>query len=119
MTIQQILERLGGEQFLRRLVGQIETVAAATEETGSPGKVTLTVKTFKPKEAEQGDHYVGLETRIVATMPAPRSRKTGLYVDEDGLHTNDPRQQRMELRAVETPEPTVRETDGGASVREA
>ena len=119
MTIQQILERLGGEQFLRRLVGQIETVAAATEETGSPGKVTLTVKTFKPKEAEQGDHYVGLETRIVATHPSRPARMTGLYVDGQGLHGDDPKQQRMELRAVESDTATVRESDADASVREA
>lgn len=119
MTIGEKLRRLGGEAFIHRLVQDIEEVARSTDETRGKGKVVLTVKTSKHKNSETNDGFVTFETQIVASHPSRPARMTGLYVDDQGLHGDDPKQQRMELRAVETPEPTVRETDGGASVREA
>lgn len=101
MTTAQILERLGGDAFLQRLAGQIRAVAQATDEVGTNGKVVVTVTTFKPKEADVGDLYVGFQTAIVPTYPKPKPHKTGLFVDGDGMHTGDPRQQVLELRAVE------------------
>ena len=113
MSIQQIMERLGGEAIFQRLIGAIEAVALASDETGQVGKVTLTVKTGKPKGAEKGDGYVALETRLVAVPPSPSARLTGLYVDEDGLHGDDPRQQRLDLRAVPQGEPEARRVQVG------
>lgn len=114
MTTAQIMERLGGEAFIQRLAGQILAVANATDETGQPGKVTLTVKTFKPKEAEAGDLYTGFETGIAPTYPKPKPHKTGLYVSEDGLFTSDPRQTEIEgLRAVEQGQPQARDVSVG------
>lgn len=120
MTRGQILDRLGGEAFLDRMLGQIEAVAFSTDQTGSKGKFVLTVKTFKPKEAEVRDGYVGFETDPVPTLARPKSRKTALYVSEDGLHTNDPRQVEMELRAVEQGDGETRQVHvGNPDVRKA
>lgn len=103
MTMQQVLQRLGGEAFLQKLIGQVETIGQASDETGRPGQVTLTVKTFKPKEGDTGDLYVGFETDCrITKMPTPKPRRTGLYVSPEGIHTDDPRQVEMELKAVET-----------------
>lgn len=114
MGLQQIMQRLGGPEIFNRLREAIETVGLATDETGQPGKVTLTIKTSKPKGAEKGDRYVAFETRIVATAPSPAAKPTGLYVDESGLHSADPRQTRMELRAVEQGQGETRETSVGS-----
>lgn len=113
MSTARVLERLGGEQFVQRLVGQIEAIAQAVEETGQPGKVTLVVKVFKPKEAERGDLFVGFETQLAPTLPKPKSRKTALYITEDGLATSDTRQQQMDLRVVEQGTPEARTVEQG------
>lgn len=108
MTLQHLMARLGGEAILGRLMDAIESVAVATDETGQAGKVVLTIKTFKEKGSEKRDRYVGFETRLVAVPPSPSARSTGLYVDEDGIYASDPRQQQMDLRAVESGDPETR-----------
>lgn len=113
LNIQQAMQRLGGEAILARLIGSIEAVALATDECGQKGKITLTIKTFKEKGSEKGDGFVGFETQLVAVPPSPSARATGLYVDEQGLHTDDPRQTRMELRAVEQGQPETRDVPVG------
>jgi hypothetical protein len=113
LTIQQAMQRLGGEAIFSRLIGSIEGVALATDECGQKGKVTLTITTFKEKGSEKGDGFVGFETRLVAVPPSPSARATGLYVNEDGLYTDDPRQQRMDLRAVPQGQPEARDVPVG------
>lgn len=110
LTTGQILEKLGGEAFIQSWLGYVLAVAQATDETGQKGKVTLTVTTFKPKEAQPGDAYDGFETQITPTYPKPKPHKVGLFVGEGGLFTSDPRQQELEggLRAVETGQPEAR-----------
>ena len=120
MTTQEILRRLGGDRFIQALLEDIEAVARGTDERGGKGKVTLTVKTSKHKNSERGDGYVEFETRLVAAPPARPARMTGLYVDDFGLHGDDPRQPKMDLRTVETPVATVRDAGTAApTVREA
>jgi len=120
LNIQQAMQRLGGEAIFARLIGAIESVALATDETAQKGKVTLTITSFKPKGSEKQDGYIGFETRLVAVPPSPASRATGLYVSEDGLHSDDPRQVRMELKAVETGDPETRQVAvGNPEVRRA
>ena len=113
LNIQQAMQRLGGAEIFARLIGAIESVGLATDETGQKGKVTLTISSFKPKGSEKSDGYIGFETRLVAVPPSPSSRSTGLYVDEGGLHTDDPRQVRMDLRAVPQGEPEARDVAVG------
>lgn len=113
LNIQQAMQRLGGAEIFARLIGAIEAVGLATDETGQKGKVTLTIASFKPKGSEKGDGYIGFETRLVAVPPSPSSRATGLYVSEDGLHMDDPRQVRMDLRAVPQGEPEARDVAVG------
>jgi hypothetical protein len=119
MTIQEKLRRLGGDQFIQRLIQDIEDVALSTDETRGKGKIVLTVKTSKHKNSETGDGYVEFETQLVATHPSRPARMTGLYVDQEGLHGDDPKQSRLDLRAVETPTATVRQSDADTTVREA
>lgn len=107
------MQRLGGEAIFSRLIGAIEAVALATDETGQKGKVTLTIGSFKPKGTEKGDGYIGFETRLVAVPPSPSARATGLYVNEEGLHADDPRQTRLDLRAVPQGEPETRDVPVG------
>lgn len=113
MNAQQILNRLGGEAFVSRLIGAIETIGLATDESGQKGKVTLTVVSFKEKGAERHDGFVGYETKLVTVPPSPPSRATGLYVSEDGLFINDPRQTEMELKVVEQGQPETRDVAVG------
>lgn len=120
LNIQQAMQRLGGEAIFSRLIGAIESVALATDETAQKGKVVLTITSFKPKGAEKQDGYIGFETRVVATPPSPAARGTGLYVSEEGLHADDPRQTRMELRAVEQGQGETRDVPvGNPDVRRA
>ena len=120
LTIGQALQRLGGEAFLQRLIGQVEAVAQATDETGQPGKVTLTVKTVKPKEASIRDQYVAFETSVAPTYPKPKPHKTGLYVNGDGLHTAPPDQIEMDLKVVSQGQPETRTvTVGQPEARQA
>jgi hypothetical protein len=51
LTIQQAMQRLGGEAIFSRLIGSIEGVALATDECGQKGKVTLTITTFRAEDA--------------------------------------------------------------------
>lgn len=119
MTPQQILKRLGGDEFILSLLEEIESVARATDERGGKGKFTLTIKTDKHKNSERGDGLVVFETRMVAAPAARPVKVTALYVDDFGLHGDDPRQEQMDLRAVETPSATVREPSVDTTVREA
>lgn len=113
LNIQQAMQRLGGAEIFARLIGAIEQIGLATDETGQKGKVTLTISSFKAKGSEKGDGYIGFETRLVAVPPSPSSRATGLYVSEEGLHSDDPRQTRMELKAVATGEGETRDVPVG------
>lgn len=101
MTNAQILQRLGGEAFLQKIITQVRAIGEASDATGRPGQVKLTVKSFKPKEGEVGDLYVGFETEcVISKMPTPKPRTVGLYVSEEGLSTSNPLQEEMDLRAV-------------------
>lgn len=108
LNAQQLLNRLGGEAFVGRLIAAIETIGLATDDIGQKGKVTLTIVSSKPKGAEKGDGYVEYDTKLSTVPPSRGARATGLYVDEDGLHVDDPRQTKLELRAVPESAPDVR-----------
>lgn len=114
MTTQHVLQRLGGDGFLQKLLEQVRTIGMATDETGRPGQVTLTIKTIKPKEGETGDQYVAFETESkIAKMPTPKPRRTGLYVSDEGLHVEPPLQEELDLRVVETSEGETRQVPAG------
>lgn len=118
MTIQQVMRRIGGQEIFERLVAEIQRVAWETGETGGKGKVTFTVETSKPKGSTLDDPMIQFKTQLVPKLPAAPARVTHLYVGEEGLSTDDPRQVPMELRAVET-SATVRQTEADTTVREA
>lgn len=120
MNLQQVMQRLGGEAIFSRLIEAIETIGLATDETGQKGKAVLTISSFKLKNTEKGDGFIGFETRLVTTPPSPSARSTGLYVDERGLHVDDPSQTRMDLRPVPASEAEARPVAEAAPViREA
>lgn len=95
------------------MLEQIESAAFSTDQTGRPGSYTLKVKTFKPKEGEVRDGYVGFETDPEVKLARPKPRRTGMYVSPEGLHTDDPRQAPMDLRAVPQGEPETRDVAVG------
>jgi hypothetical protein len=114
LSVGQLMERLGGEAFMQRLTGMILDLAAATDETGQAGSLTFKVKTFKEKGSERRDGYVGFAPTVSVSAPKPALRPTGLYVSERGFHADDPRQQAMELRAVEASDGETRQVQVGA-----
>lgn len=114
LSIQQIMERLGGDQFIQRLWNEIHDVSLATDVTGQKGKVTLTIASFKEKGSDKGDGYVGYETKLMAVPPAPPARRVGLYVSQSGIHLNDPRQVPLPVREVEAGNVETRQVQVGA-----
>lgn len=120
MSLQEVLQRLGGRAIFQQIAEHIQTVAHATGQTGGKGKLTITIETSKTKGSTIDDPMIQFKTQLVPKLPAAPAKVTHLYVSEDGLHSDDPRQVPMEFRVVENEAADIRQADDTRpNVREA
>lgn len=119
MDALSIAKRLAGGYLIGELTAALEAVAAEVVESGNPGKVSISFA-VKPVGKDRGDPRVIVEESIDRKPPTRPVRGSIFYAYQGELHVDDPRQVRMDFRAVTDQPADIRETDDApAPVREA
>lgn len=94
-------------QFLEDAADELQKVVRAVDESGKPGKLTITL-TIKPASKGQGAYI--LSDKVKATLPELPLGETILFATPDGnLVTTDPRQQKLDLKAIAPVGATIRD----------
>lgn len=105
-----VLRELAGGSTFEQLTTELTEVVVAVKETGSAGKLTLTLD-IKPN----GAHGVEVSDKITTKIPKEDRGSTLFFTDAEGsLHRRDPRQQKLPLRqvGVEDHDPETGEVHG-------
>lgn len=105
--ITDTLRLLDGGAFLDRCSDELASLVKAVEATGKTGKLTLTLdlKTV-------GNGAVQITPKCSASVPEPKPDTTLLWATTEGnLVLDNPNQQKLDLRQVET-RPTELRTAG-------
>jgi curli biogenesis system outer membrane secretion channel CsgG len=101
-----ILQRLGSGQLLDDLSEALTATAAEVVETGKPGKVTVS---FKISNKHQGDVLVMIDETVARVSPKDDPKGAFFFAVNGALHRDDPRQAKMDFRAVDTETGEIRE----------
>ena len=110
------LQRLGQGRLIEELHQALVATAEEVRETGKPGAVTLTLKV---SNAAQGEPMMVITDQITRKSPSKAPRSAFLYAVDGELHREDPRQTRMEFRAVDvTSGEIIEPTDHAPEIRE-
>lgn len=102
---------------LELLADFLQTTSDEVRVYGTPGSVTLKID-IKPLK-EGGTRPQGIIPSVSRKPAKPKIEGVIRFNRNGRLSRADDRQKQMELRSVENDTPTVRESDAGASVREA
>lgn len=95
----EVLRDLAGGEICTTLDRHLIDATAAVLENRGTAKLTLEL-TIKPNS----QHSVEIVPAIKAKLPEPPRARTMMFVDEHfGLRREDPRQEPLPLRQVETP----------------
>ena len=94
-----VLQRLGSGRLMEELHKALTQTAAEVVETGNPGTVTLALRITTKG---QGNPMVVIDESVGRTPPKKAAQGAILWALEGQLHSQDPRQARMEFRAVDT-----------------
>ena len=109
-SIVDALRHVQGGEFLDRCSDAMQQLALAVDETGKGGKLTIEIGVAKLTRGGA----VTLKGKVTVKRPAEQPHEGIFWVSPEGnLLTEDPKQQRLELRAVEQPEPGALRTVGG------
>lgn len=85
-------------QFLEDCADELQKAVAAVVETGKAAKLTIEI-------AAKGNGAVVLSDRVRAKLPELGAGETIMFVTtENNLVPNDPRQQKLDLKAAPAPE---------------
>ena len=103
-----ILQRLGSGKLVDLIADALVATADEVVTTGNPGAVTikLTVTT-----SQQGDPMVIIHPAINRATPKVEPNPGFFFAVEGELHREDPRQIRMDFRAVDTETGEIRQVD--------
>jgi hypothetical protein len=96
--ITDTLRLLDGGAFMDRCSDELATLVKAVEATGKTGKlsITLDLKTV-------GNGAVQISPKVNAAVPEPKPDTTLLWATVEGnLVVDNPSQQKLDLRQVET-----------------
>jgi hypothetical protein len=96
--ITDTLRLLDGGAFMDRCSDELATLVKAVEATGKTGKlsITLDLKTV-------GNGAVQISPKVNAAVPEPKPDSTLLWATVEGnLVVDNPSQQKLDLRQVET-----------------
>ncbi len=95
----EVLRDLAGGEIAADLDKRLAECVEAVLAHHGVAQLTLTLK-VKPNS----QHTVEIDPAIKTKLPEPARARTMMFVDEHfGLRREDPRQQKLELRQVETP----------------
>lgn len=92
----QVLQRLGGGKFLEDLADQLEL---ASKDVLSAGQGATVTARFRLTPAAGSDIGIVVEESLARTTPK-RKPRGAIFYSHDGLHSEDPRQTRMEGFAI-------------------
>jgi hypothetical protein len=82
----------------------LQQVVAAVRQTGKSGSITLTLKVAPA--AKNSTDVLMVESQVKTKLPEPERGMTIFYAtDQNTLVRNDPKQQRLPLRAVDIDTP--------------
>lgn len=96
--ITDTLRSLGSGTFIDEASDALNKLVTAVDETGRAGKLTLTLSV---KKASRGSGAMVVMDEIKLALPKQDSRETMLFATPEGnLVTEDPRQQKLELKSV-------------------
>ncbi|MCG8991790.1 hypothetical protein LH427_01955 [Laribacter hongkongensis] len=96
--ITDTLKDLGHGSFIDEASDALNKLVAAVSDTGRGGKLTLTLSV---KKATRGSGAMIVQDEIKLSLPKQEARETMLFATpENNLTTEDPRQQRLELKSV-------------------
>lgn len=101
------IKRLGGGLFLERLGAELGAVADEVVETRRKGKVTITLEIVALDQG--GELAVAINETITRKVPTRRPLGAIFYAHEGGLYRDDPRQIKMQFRAVPEGDGAVRD----------
>lgn len=98
----ETLNRLDAGMLMDDATEKLAEVVKSVEETGKAGELTIKVKVRKATAGA-----LALEGVVTSKMPPKEKFESLLFATPEGnLLAEDPRQQRLELRQVETSIPT-------------
>lgn len=101
-----VLQRLGSGKLLDELHEALVTTAQEVVETGNPGAVTLKLRI---STRGQGNALITVEESVGRTPPVRAPKGAILWALDGDLYGQDPRQMKMELRAVDMETGEIRE----------
>ena len=111
------IKRLGGGHFLEQVADQLGAVAEEVVRTRQKGSVTIKLEVVALNQG--GELAVAINETITRKVPSRKPLGAIFYAHDGGLYRDDPRQARMQFKAVPDSEGTVREVaDAPAIVRE-
>ena len=109
--ITETLRFLQGGTFMDDASGQLAELVSAVNATGKGGKITLEITVKKMSKGA-----CGVTGKIKMSKPHEAPDATLMFPTDDGdLLTEDPRQQKLELKTVSTAPATVLKTAGAQS----
>lgn len=106
MDTLSVLQRLGSGRLLDELHEALKATAAEVVATGKPGVVALTLKV---STKSKGDVMIVIDEAIKRTSPVKDPRGAMFYAVYDDLWREDPRQEPMPFRTVDTESGEIRE----------
>lgn len=110
------LQRLGGGHMIEELCEALVATAEEVVATKKTGSVSLTLKITK----SIGEELAVIITETIKRSSPARGERGAMFFALDGqLHREDPRQIKMELRAVDGQSELRVSEDRGIQVREA
>ena len=101
-----VVQRLGSGRLLDELREALAATAEEVVATGKPGTVTVTLKV---SNKGQGDPLVMVDEVVSRASPKRDPRGAYFFALDGELHREDPRQQVMEFRSIDTTTGEVRE----------
>lgn len=97
----EILQQLGGGQVYQDLTDKLTEIVCGVQETRKSGEISIKL-TIKPN----GEHGVMVAEQVKAKVPERPRGETLFFVNSAGhLMRDDPRQERLPLRRIETAMP--------------
>lgn len=107
---------LGGGHFVENLADALRRLASEVREKGKAGGLSVSFKV--DTTADETMVTVGYEMKL--KPPAAPAMGSMFFVNEDGFHRNDPRQQELpEFKLVEETGELVKPEDYDEAVKEA
>lgn len=110
------LQRLGERRFLRELYLALVDVTHDVVSHGRAGSVSVTLVVTQPVK---GVPQVIVAESITRRPPKDDPRGAAYWAVDGGLHREDPRQTRLELRTLPSGQTELRAADGEPVMREA